>query len=198
MKNSKLDRLIRETLLPSMVNRGFEYGRMTFFRECPSGVFHLMGLEFDPRTTETFRVLCGLCTRAIEYYKDGPPHNFAYIGAQHLAADGWSPNSGHWPCTDEQAARQSLAQVESLARSLVEPWFASHTSLSSVAFHLDTQHPRQGLEKAKLYLMDHNPAQAKKTLQEFLTALAHPKPWDDKNELAGYQQQAEALLSQLQ
>lgn len=176
---------------------GFEYSKLTFFRQLSSKVVHLIGLDLDPRTTETLQVLCGVNTRLIERYAAMDAQDMAYIGGQHLTSNGWSVNSGRWPCVTDQEARKSLEQIRDLVLTLVEPWFQQFQTLSSVAEKMDTTHPRQGLDKARLFLADANLPRAIETLGEFLQRLDSPKSWDDLQELAGLREQAEALLREI-
>ena len=197
MKGSRFGKVIQEVLGPVMGPLDFTFEQKTFFRELPSDVLHLVGFEFDPRTTETFRVLCGANTRRIPFYASKHPSEMGFIGAQHLTPTGWDINSGHWPCSDEQEARTSLAKIGALIPTVVEPWFEKHQTLSSVAEHMDTQHPRQGLDKARLYLADGNLALAESTLHAFIEVLEHPKPWNDPKELSNFKSQAQILLAEL-
>lgn len=197
MKESGFTRIIREELGAPLRKRNFEYEKNTFFRELPSSVIHLIGLEFDPHVTDTFRVICGANTRRIEFYAQMPPRGLAFIGGQHLTPSGFDINSGHWPCANEREARTSLIEVLELIPAFVEPWFETHQTLSSVAAEMDTQHPRQGLDKAKLFLADDNLPKAVDTLQQFLQRLDSPKPWDDPKELANLKSQAEVLLKEI-
>jgi hypothetical protein len=121
----------------------------------------------------------------------------AYIGGQHVTAKGWDINSGRWPCATDEEARQSLAQIRDLVPTLVEPWFQQFQTLSSVAAKMDTTHPRQGLEKARLFLADGDRMTAAETLRQYLARLAAPKSWDDPKEIAGYKEQAIALLREI-
>jgi len=176
----------------------FQYDRLTFFRETPSRVIHLMGLGFGRWTMEAFHVMCGVCTREIPFYMNRHPRDMAYIGCQHLTKNGWDRNSGQWPCSDEQAARASLSEIGELVPKIIEPWFQKITTLSSVAALMDGNHPRQGIEKAKLFLADGSRAEAVATLRAYLAVLAKPRPWHDSKEIATDKEQAESLLRQIE
>lgn len=197
MKRSQLNQLIQKTLNPLMTSSGFKYENMTYFRQCPTGVVHLLGFEFDPRTMDTFRVMCGVNSRMTGVDSSTNISDMAFIGAQHITRNGLDINSGRWPCDDEDSAQKSLSEIALIVPALVEPWYNTHQTLSSIASHMDSEHPRQGLDKAKLYLADGDPIRARAVLDMYVERLEQPKPWDDSDELDHLKKQAQSFEWQL-
>lgn len=170
---------------------GFEQG--SFYRELPTGLIHLAMFGLDPRTTESFRLLCGVTARMM--YEGAKVSAMGAVISQHITPTGWDRNSGCWPCKDQSAALQSLAKIKVMIGSLMEPWFRRYTKLTSLANEMNTD--QSGLWKAKLYLAEEDPANARKTLGEYRQRLSQPKPWDDLNHLAREIQEVDALLGEM-
>jgi hypothetical protein len=171
---------------------GFSLDKYTFCREINSGVIHLMSIGLDVRRSDSFHVLCGVCTRLI--YASEAPRNMGHIGARHLTAKGWNCNSGHWPCSNEADARSSLIAIGALMPAIVEPWFQEHTSLSSVA---EEEEERFGIDRARLYLADGKNQKAMEVLQKHLEYLLHTKAWMTPESRAKQEEEANNLLRQI-
>ena len=147
-------------------------------------------IGLDARTTETFQVLFGVNARPNR--PDKEVSEMGVVQGWHLTPKGLDRSSGRWKCDTEANALESLASISNLITAILEPWFQAHMTLSSVAREMDTN--QFGLQKAHLFLLERQVADAKQALLQYRNRLATPKPWDDPKRLKADQDQVDALL----
>lgn len=195
MKQVALLRLAQRVLGDSLVPLGFQFYRGAYFRELPTEVIHIIGITLDVRSTETFRVMCGVTSRLL--YPDKDIVNMGVFGRDlHITAQGWDCNSGRWPCHDEAAALESLRRIKELVNTHIEPRFQATTTLSALAENMNTE--QHGMWKAMLLRTAGNMERARQVLLRFRDRLSKPKPWDDPDAVEAEKAKADALLREME
>lgn len=184
MTSKKLYSIARQILYPDLEKRGFRNHLGRYTRVLGSGVVHLMALAKDPHGAESFCVMCGVNATQIG---NGPTPSYGFFkrGDQsHLTREGWSGNSGRWPCSAAEQALGSLRDVRELLVHLALPWLDAHVTLSSVADEINERRmPPHNEMKMKLYLLDGDLPRARAALEDFAAWLAKPPIWGDKTHL---------------
>ncbi len=194
MKLKQLRRLARQHLDGPMNSLGFSWDDGGYLNQLSTGVIHRMLIGLDARTNDSFQVLCGV-NAALPDDEGCPLSRRGVYRGEHLTADGWSCNSGHWSCRTENEAIDSFIQISSKVSTDVVDLFSQYKTLSAAANLLhDQQH---GILKAKLFLADKQPKDAISSLLNYQKRLEQPKPWDDLVESAKEKELVENLLAKI-
>nr|WP_123784678.1 hypothetical protein [Pirellula staleyi] len=175
MKQRRLDRIANELLGPCLIPKRFVDFTGGFCRAVPSGAIHTILIGHDVRSSHSFQILCGL--NATVLCDAQAPQRAGVFGGRQLTRDGWSANSGRWPCHDEDTTRASFVVIQSLIDDLVEPWFQTCASLASVADAMSVN--QHGLLKARLYHTAGCTDDAVAAAYQYLERLRSPASWDD-------------------
>ena len=163
MKLAEFDRLTKEALSDALVSvGGFSFRNGTFFRDLASGVRHVVVVDFDTRTTKTFRVILGFNASLLS--GDLPADEAGVYGVQYLGPKSLSRTPVTFLCMDKSAAAKSLATVAQALQELALPLFASVQTVERMAAVVEDQYPvvkgqlllHAGLRgEAKIWLTKH-------------------------------------------
>lgn len=152
-----LDKLVDKLIfIPLLSSLGYEYLRGVFYREIPSGVRHLIILDYNS-IKRVFYIILGLNSRVVSG-DTAPDEAGAYV-SNYLSPGGINPSPQAYRAFKTEVAESSIIQVRQDLERYGLPWLQKYILLSDFANALDKQYD---FFKGKLFLAECNYREAEK------------------------------------
>jgi hypothetical protein len=142
----RLDRHVTEILDPILVPAGFSF-RTGVYERKRGPISDGIGIDFDTRSRQTFRVLLGVDAPALS--PDTPQEARGFIIHAFLRGNGVGAQPRNWRCTTDGEARESVKDVARWLENTALPWFSRFITLVDLAAELP---PHEDYRKGMLYL----------------------------------------------
>lgn len=173
-----IDKLANRILFdPLLSSLEYNFLRGVFYRELPSGVRHVIILDFNSER-QVFYIILGLNSNVVS--GEIPPDEAGVYVSKYLSPGGLKSSPQAYRAFKQEVAESSMAQVHQNLERHGLPWLQKHNMLKDFADALNEQYD---FFKGKLFFAERNYTEAKKWFYSYVHRL-NKMPSDQQVSLA--------------